>query len=75
MSEHVVMLDLEERLEADESGELLADLVKRLEMLHLSLRERRRQLNPPEAYRQIQAALDAVDGALFALRRLRVQRE
>lgn len=75
MSEPVLMLQLEERLHADTRGELRRSLIAQLRDLQAALLARRRQLNEPEVYQRIQAALGAVEAALCTLRLLRVRRE
>ena len=75
MAERYFMVQLEERLHADPSGELHASLIRQLDALRDDLIVKRRQVQRPEVYRDMQAALSAVDGALDALKTLRIRWE
>ena len=65
------LLDIEEEMRADRSGELRRSMVDELLALQATLQQTRRQLNSRERYREVQAALLAVDGAIHALGTLR----
>ena len=69
------MVELEERLYADESGKLKTSMLEELRALQARLEHQRRQLSSRERFRELQAALLAVNGAIDALSNLRVQRE
>lgn len=67
------MVELQARLDADTSGELTTSMLKELGALQTRLQRQRQQLNSPERYRELQAALLAVNGAIDALGKLRVR--
>jgi len=69
----VFTLEIEERLYADQTGELKTSVLKELLALQATLQGERRQLNSRERYRELQAALLAVDGAIDALSTLRIR--
>jgi hypothetical protein len=72
MAKPVLLWQIEEDLFADERGELRKQLIHQLKALRLSLLARRRQLNEPDMYRRIQAALRGVEAAIHTLHILRV---
>lgn len=63
MSDQLVLLDLEEKLLADQDGELRAALLKWLQTMELRLAAQRRQLNSRQRYLEIQSSLQAVSAA------------
>jgi hypothetical protein len=67
------MLDLEERLYADEDGTARAKLLTELHAMQLRLQENLRKLNDRQTHRELQGALQAVTSALEVLRTLRVR--
>src|SRR4051794_20982327 len=68
MQSPILLLEIEEKLQADESGAFRQSLVDRLLALQASLYEKRRTPQDRDTYRDIQAAIQAVDGALLTLR-------
>lgn len=54
---------IEEALQADQTGELAAEITKRLQAISAKLENDFRQLNTQEIHKQIMAAQQAVDGA------------
>ncbi|RYF75604.1 MAG: hypothetical protein EOO22_04330 [Comamonadaceae bacterium] len=73
--EKMFLLDIEERLHADADGSLRKEMTKHFEEVRQALIVQRRQLQPPEAYRQIQAALMAVEAALHVLQFIQVRKD
>lgn len=67
------MVELQERLAADTSGELTKRMLEELGALQTRLQHQRQKLNSPERFRELQAALLAVNGAIDALGKLRVR--
>lgn len=66
-----LMLDLEEQLAADADGTVKARLLQRLESINDKLTVQLRAMNDRDTYRKINASIDAVHGALLALRTLK----
>jgi hypothetical protein len=67
------MLDLKERLYADEDGTARAKLLTELQAMQLRLQGNLRKLNDRQTHRELQGALQAVTSALEVLRTLRVR--
>lgn len=73
--EKMFLLEIEERLHADADGSLRKQMAKHFEEVRQALLVQRRQLQPPENYRQIQAALMAVEAALHVLQFIQVRKD
>jgi hypothetical protein len=67
------MLDLEERLYADEDGAVKAQLLSDLLAMQLRLQADLRKLNDRNTHLELQGALQAVTGALQAIRTMKVR--
>jgi hypothetical protein len=67
------MLDLEERLYADEDGAVKAQLLSDLLAMQLRLQADLRKLNDRNTHLELQGALRAVTGALQAIRTMKVR--
>jgi hypothetical protein len=67
------MLDLEERLHADEDGAVKAQLLSDLLAMQLRLQADLRKLNDRNTHLELQGALQAVTGALQAIRTMKVR--
>ena len=67
------MLDLEERLYADEDGASKQQLLSDLQAMQLRLQVDMRKLNDRNRHLELQGALQAVTGALQAIRTMKVR--
>jgi hypothetical protein len=67
------MLDLEERLHADEDGAVKAQLLSDLLAMQLRLQADLRKLNDRNTHLELQGALQAVTGALQAIKTMKVR--
>ena len=67
------MLDLEDRLYADEDGAVKAQLLSNLLAMQLRLQGDLRKLNDRATHLELQGALQAVTGALHAIRTMKVR--
>ncbi|MDB5759116.1 MAG: hypothetical protein JWM30_2405 [Burkholderia sp.] len=67
------MLDLEERLYADEDGAVKAQLLSDLLAMQLRLQADLRKLNDRNTHLELQGALQAVTGALQAIKTMKVR--
>jgi hypothetical protein len=67
------MLDLEERLYADEDGAVKAQLLSDLLAMQLRLQADLRKLNDRNTHLELQGALQAVTGALHAIKTMKVR--
>ena len=74
MTDPLFMLEIEQKMYADTSGEFRKGMLQRLLVLRGSLELRLRQLNDPKTFLGIKAAAQAVDAAIHALRSIRVNR-
>jgi hypothetical protein len=72
MQQPALMFDIEERLYTDKNGELRASMLRQLETLQNTLQGKLRMMNDRATYREIQAAIQAVDGALTVLRTISI---
>ena len=73
MKQATRMLDLEDRLYADHDGMLREQMLADLRRIQSRLQGQLRQLNDRNTYRELQGALQAVNGALQVLRTLRIR--
>jgi hypothetical protein len=67
------MLDLEERLHADGDGAVKAQLLSDLLAMQLRLQADLRKLNDRNTHLELQGALQAVTGALQAIRTMKAR--
>ncbi|MGV3653868.1 MAG: EscE/YscE/SsaE family type III secretion system needle protein co-chaperone [Noviherbaspirillum sp.] len=74
MTDPLFMLEIEQKMYADTSGAFRKGMLDRLRMLRGALELRRRQLNDPETFLRIQAAIQAVEAAIDVLGVIRVGR-
>lgn len=72
MLKRMILLDLEEKLLADQSGELRASLQKQLQEMKTRLAGQQRQLHKRERYLEIQSSLQAVTAAIAVFNNLYV---
>jgi nitrogen fixation/metabolism regulation signal transduction histidine kinase len=68
MADPMMLLEIEERLYADKTGELRKSMLDQLLKLQNALNTRRRLLNDRKSYLEIQAALQAVTAAITVMR-------
>lgn len=62
-----VMINLEERLQADKDGSLLADVRYRLKTIQTRLEGEQQKLHNAQAFKAIEAGNQAVQSALLSL--------
>lgn len=62
-----VMIGLEERLQADKDGSLLADVRNRLKTIQTRLESEQQKLHSLQAFKAIEASNQAVQSALMSL--------
>ncbi|MDB5839534.1 MAG: hypothetical protein JWQ23_1486 [Herminiimonas sp.] len=74
MADPMMLLEIEERLYADRTGELRKSMLDQLLKLQNALNTRRRLLNDRRSYLEIQAALQAVTAAITVMRTVFVDR-
>ena len=75
MQEPHFMLDIEQRMYADVSGEYRQELLRHLQGLREALHKKRRQLHDRATFQEIQAACRAVDGAIDTIQTIWIRRE
>lgn len=67
MQTEKVMVGLEERLQADKDGSLLADLKNRLNAIQTRLGNEHQKLHSQQNFKDIEASKQAVNAALLSL--------
>ncbi|HSY28034.1 MAG TPA: hypothetical protein VK832_11055 [Burkholderiaceae bacterium] len=74
-TENTLLLDIEKRLDADITGDVKRQYLHVLESLRLRLQLQLQLLSAPQTFREIAASLQAVDGAMLALRSISPKRK
>lgn len=62
-----VMMNLEERLRADQDGSAMAELVSNLQAIQARLEGEKKKLHRLDSFKSIEAGLQAVQAALLSL--------
>jgi hypothetical protein len=74
MEKNLVVLELEEKLLEDRSGDVRRELLARLQAIQDRLAAQRRLLNDRQRYLEIQASMQAVTSAISVIRTVFVDR-